>query len=420
MSLNIRRNIKSARFRQIISLYGATLLSIVLGVGVSKLNTHLLTPLEYGNLKYIEKIFVIGTTILSFGLFTTIKSLIPRISSSARKGRFLGASLVILLAVSGILTLCLIGFAFIQPLLFEQDLRWFLLISSFLAIAIAGERFLQSVLTGDNEIQKLSLFRLLPRILNIVFILPFLWFFTFNVTYAWFAKLIGILIAFIIIYAGLRPRFGGLRTNVNLILRHNKTFGLHIYTGALFGVLSGQLAVVFISYFTRDNTYVGYFSLANMTTMPLMLVPSIVGETFFKDFARSKCIKKKILSSTVLISSFTLVLFFLTIKPVMLLLFGQEFAIAADLARILVIGKILYGFADIFNRFLSAHRMGKYIRNSAIMTGIVSFLGNVFAIKLLGVNGAVLTVVAAGSTYLMMCIYYYRKFIRTSATPPGP
>ncbi|MCD4650172.1 MAG: oligosaccharide flippase family protein [Candidatus Cloacimonetes bacterium] len=412
MKAFIKRHISSYKLKQIFSLYVATMFTMVLGLGVSKLNTHLLTTLEYGSLKYIESVFMLTATLLSFGLFPTLSTLTPRFNNTERKARFFGMSLVFFLIVSGFISLCIFGFAFIQPLIFEQNLRWLFAASAILAIGIPSRQYIEGILSGDNQIHKLALYKIMPQTIYILVALVIAYLFTYNIAIAWFLRLISMIVSLCVILITLKPKFTGLRKYSKLILRYNKKKGIHVYFGTLFGVVSAQLSPLFISYFTSDNTNVGYFSLARNIALPLALIPITLGHTFFKEFATSSRIKPKVLFASLMITLSTLVIFLFTIKPFMLWVFGTDYTEAANISRIIVVGTVALGYGDFFRRFLWAHGQGKSIRNGAIVAGSVTFLGNVFAIAKWGVNGAAFTLIAASTAYLLCMMLSYFIYIR--------
>lgn len=409
------------RLKQIAALYSATLISIVLGVAVSKLNTKLLDPAGYGDLKYVNNIFAIFTTVLTFGLIPTVQTLIPKLKDPTDKRRFFGASILALLSTGALITLGLIAFSFVQPLIFEKNLSSTFLFTSILAVGLVTERFMQAVLTGDNKIRMLSVFKLAPKVLNIAFLLLFNLVLVVNVNTAWISRLLALILSSGVIYFyALRPRFDSLRDNFVKILQNVRSYGLHVYTGLMFGLLSAQLTPVFISLFTGDNTNVGFYSLATMTTMPLSLAPPIVGQVFFKDFARSRAINFKALLLTVGLSMTTMVAFILLIKPLMLLIFGEDYAVAAELARVLVVGRIILGFGDLIAPFLAAHQRGKDKRNAAILSGSVAMVGNVFAVKIWGLHGAVITLISGALVYFLYSVFAYLRLIGELHRLPHP
>ena len=78
---------------------------------------------------------------------------------------------------------------------------------------------------------------------------------------------------------------------------------------------------------------------------------------------------------------------------------------------IVSVGVAFYGIADYFNRFLGAHGLGKLLRNTSFITGSLILIFNFVLIPRFGVNGAALTRLFGGFTYLTCILYYYRKTI---------
>ena len=63
---------------QISSLYGATILSLALGVGISILTTQLLGPEKYGDFKFFQMVLNLVVVIFSLGvILLNIKIISP-------------------------------------------------------------------------------------------------------------------------------------------------------------------------------------------------------------------------------------------------------------------------------------------------------------------------------------------------------
>lgn len=144
--------------------------------------------------------------------------------------------------------------------------------------------------------------------------------------------------------------------------------------------------------------------------MPLSMLPSIVGTSYFKKFAVVRHIDKNIFISTISITLLSLIFFILIIQEIVSFLYPASYSLVGTYASLLAISRCLHGIGDMINRFLGAHGLGKEIRNASFATGICMVSGSLFAVYLYNIWGAICTNIISAITYLIVLIYYYKKF----------
>ena len=188
----------------------------------------------------------------------------------------------------------------------------------------------------------------------------------------------------------------------------NKTYGFPVYVGAITSIASTQIAGFTISYFI-DNTNVGYFYLAVTAAMPLSLIPSTAGTTFFKDFVHMDKIPRTVFLITLMITLLALTGFLMIIKPVVLFLYTEEYISVVSLAYYTAIAATFQGLGDFFNRFISAHGYGNKLRNSSFIIGAFNILGYTLIVFKMGVEGAVITRLLASMVYFGLMWRIYTK-----------
>jgi O-antigen/teichoic acid export membrane protein len=209
----------------------------------------------------------------------------------------------------------------------------------------------------------------------------------------------------------MKPDFSELSKSVQVIFRENRSYGFQVFLGAVTGLASAQLGGLAIGYFI-DNTNVGFFALAITASQPLAMIPNSIGTTFFRDFTGMARIPNKIFITTVLVSLISLAVFLLIIKQLVIFLYTEEYLAVVPIAYYVAIGSILHGMGDFFNRFLGAHGKGKAMRNTNILIGACNVLGYVFLTWWVGVQGAAITKLMAGITYVLVIAWYYQKLTR--------
>lgn len=407
-NINIRVLAKKKKARQIGSLYTSMVLGIIIGIGVSVINTRLLGPQQYGDLKFLQNLFAFVVTFLTLGVFVSGSRLLALKKNEQIKNQLVGNLLILASAISVVLIIALFIFSFFEGQIFHNELGRIIRIFSPLLFVFPFQLCLQNIMQGDNRIYELSIFRLSPRILYLLAAIAFNYFVPLSLTSALGIQLLALALIILVMIIRFQPKFVNIKKNISIIWEENKTYGFHDYIGTLAGVASASLAGFSISYFI-DNTNVGFFSLALTTTMPLTMIPNAVGTTFFKDFANRDSIPKKTTAVTLVLSIGALIFFLLIIKKVILLLYSAEYSSVIPLAYLVSIGCIFHGFGDYINRFLGAHGKGKQLRNGAFAVGVSNVLGYILLVYFFGVKGAAITKLISGIIYCGMLYYFYKK-----------
>lgn len=408
-NIDIKNIVKRKKVKQVSSLYISMMLGIIVGIVVSVVNTKLLGPQQYGDLKFLQNLFSFVVTFLTLGLFVSGSRLLAQRKNKTIRNQLIGNLLILAAFISIILIVALFIFSFFEERIFHNELGRIIRIFSPLLFVFPFQLCLENIMQGDNRIYELSAFRLGPGVLYIVAALSFNYLVPLSLTSA-LASQLGALAAIILtMIIRFKPKFVNIKKNTLIICEENRTYGFQVYIGILAGVASAHLGGLSIGYFI-DNTNVGFFSLALATTAPLTMIPSAVGTTFFKDFANINYIPQKATVVTLVLSICALLLFTLVIKKVVLLLYSQEYSAVVPLAYIVSIGCIFHGFGDYINRFLGAHGKGKQLRNSAIAVGISNVVGYIVLVYAFGVKGAAITSSISGLIYFGMLYLFYCKF----------
>jgi len=382
---------------------------ILIGIGVSVINTRLLGPQQYGDLKFLQNLFAFVVTFLTLGIFVSGSRLLAQRKNENIKHQLIGTLLVFASAISTVLIIVLFIFSFFEEKLFQNELGRIIRIFSPLLFVLPFNLCLENIMQGDNKIYELSIFRVGPRILYILVVISFNYFVSLSLTSALAIQFLTFAVIILIMIISIKPKFDNLKKNISIIWQQNKTYGFQVYVGLLVGVASAKLGGLSIGYFI-DNTNVGFFSLAITVTMPLRMIPNAVGTTFFKDFANRSFIPEKATVFTLILSISALIFFVMLIKKVILLLYSSEYIAVVPLAYIVSIGSIFHGIGDYINRFLGAHGKGKELRNGAFAVGVSNILGYIVLVHIFGTKGAAITMMISGLIYCYMMYFFYMKY----------
>jgi len=404
---------KQKRVRQVSVLYSSMIIGIALGIAVSVINTRLLGPEEFGDYKFVHGVYTFFALIINFGFFTSAGRLLADKKNNSIRKELIGSSIVLTCIFGIIFSFTMFIFAFFQGHFFSKDLSSLFMFLTPLFFFVPVTVSFENVFQGENRIYELAFFRQSPQLFYIVASLVLYKLDMFNLTSSLVVQLLTLgMIAAAMTYR-LKPKFSNLKKNLKAIYEENKTFGFHVYIGALLGVASTHLGPIVLSYFSVNNVDVGFYSLALMSTMPLVLIPGIAGTTMYKEFANRKEISKKVTKVTLLLTIAALAAFLILIKPLVILLYTDKFAGVVPLAYIVSVAQIFHGFGDYHNKFLGAHGQGKMMRNGAFLVGISNLIGFIVFVPLFGAFGAAYTKLFSGIVYTSSMVYFYKKYVKS-------
>jgi len=407
--INFKNLTERKKAKQVSALYGSMVVGILIGIGVSVVNTRLLGPQQYGDLKFLQNLFAFVVTFLTLGVFVSGSRILAQRKNENIKHQLIGTLLIFAAAISIVLIIVLFIFSFFEEKLFQNELGQAIRIFSPLLFVFPFNLCLENIMQGDNKIYELSIFRVGPKVLYILVAISFNYFVSLSLTSALAIQFLTFAFIILIMAISFKPKFNNLKKNISIIWQQNKTYGFQVYIGMLVGVASAKLGGLSIGYFI-DNTNVGFFSLAITVTMPLRMIPTAVGTTFFKDFANRNSIPEKATLFTLILSISALFFFVMLIKKIILLLYSSEYIAVVPLAYIVSIGSIFHGIGDYINRFLGAHGKGKELRNGAFAVGVSNILGYIVLVHIFGTKGAAITMMISGLIYCYMMYFFYMKY----------
>jgi O-antigen/teichoic acid export membrane protein len=347
---------------------------------------------------------------MSLGFFYTGARLI----ALDKNGEYQKGYFFILFSFAGIASAVGIGLVFvvapIQELLLNNDLGFYLQVSSPLIACFIFQACLNNLLQGAGKIYELSLFKILPSVLYLILIWGFMSIFEYTLTHLLVFQAVSFIfpILFFLYFCG-----GDKKTGFEVIENlktQNSTHGFHVYLGSIVGVGSTYLASLIVAYYL-DIKYVGFYGLAVTLCAPLQMIPSVIGTTFFKEFATYISIPRKVLVSTFLLSLVALIGFIVVIGWAVDLLYGDEYKEVIGLTRLMVFGYFFYGLGDFFNRFVSAKGKGRALKKVSITVGVINIVGFCILINLFGVIGGGVTIVISGCVYCLLLMFYYRQAV---------
>src|SRR3990170_701404 len=159
---NLKQHMVGKKTKQVASLYTSMVLGVVISFGVSIVNTRFLGPQQYGDLKFLQNLFSIFVTCLTFGYFTTGSTLLAQKKNELLKHELFGNLLFVAALISIMLIFGLYVFSYFEESIFRNNLGRIIRIFSPLMFVFLFEACLVKLLMGDNRIYELSMFKVAP------------------------------------------------------------------------------------------------------------------------------------------------------------------------------------------------------------------------------------------------------------------
>ncbi len=403
---------KKTSSKQLISLYTSMIVGLVIGIISSGFIARKLGREAYGDWSFVQNVCQFAVTFVTFGFFYSGARLVAASKNAHKKHDIIGTMVLIGIWISLLFILILFFGSWFENKIFHNQLGNLFRMFAPLLFVYPFEQFCENMLTGDNKIYNLSFFRLGPKVAYLLFSVG--WYFlvaplTVKTAFGFYLVSMAIFILFAIYR--LKPSFSETRHNFKIIWDENLRYGFPVFIGALASMASTKFGGISLGYFL-NNTMVGYFNIAISATLPLTLIPSTIGTTFFKEFANMKQMPYKVLYFTLVLSLIALLGFLLLIKPLVILVYSKDYLQVVPITYLIAIGSTLQGYGDFYNRFLSAHGRGRDLRNTSFAISIFNIIGYTVIVYFFGLNGAAFTKILAGMVYLGMMVYSYLKLTR--------
>lgn len=408
------RNGFNPKTKQILLLYSVNIVSIPITILTSIILARYLGAKNYGDFQFLNNLFNFVVIIFSFGFFQAGNRALIENNDLNKAKEYYGSSLIILAGLFAVSALALTGYALLDANLHRQGLDIFLLWLVPFSWVFILVNYFEVLFQADNRIKLLSISRIAPKIGFFLATLIVYEFFNNkeagNHAYIWFIFLSTQVFSFFYVLYKLKLSFKNLKVRLKEIWNYNKLFGFDVYLGAVLGVGLAQITPLIISYFSEDNSGVGYYSLALTIGTPLLMIPNTLGITHYKEFSRQTRISKKLASTAFITSFLSLIGLWIIAAPLVHLIYGKDFEPVVGLTFIVSIGMLFHGLADFFNRFISSHGQGKMLKNSAIIVGVSLFFLNILLVPAFGEGGAAYTRLLSGIIYFVCVLFNYIKF----------
>jgi len=412
----VKQNWENPKARQVLMLFSVNIAGIPMSIITSIIFTHYLGPNAFGDYQFMDNLFNFTVLITTFGFFQAANRALVLNHDKDKARQYYGATFIILLFMFVIMSVGLLLYSIFDPNLREKHLSSLLFYSIPVGWAYLSINYFEVLFQADNRMSLLAIQRIFPKIgflISAIIIYAFLSHIKTNrLQVAWSFYLATLVLVCAYVLIRIKLSFKNLKATISEIWDYNKSYGFHVYIGAAFSTGVASLTPVIVSYFGFNNAGVGFYALAAALANPLSFIPNTIATTNYKEFASHSRIPKKLTMITIGLTLFSLIALWVLVPPFINFFYGKKFESVIFINFVVSIGVAFYGIADYFNRFLGAHGFGKLLRNTSFITGSFILVFNFVLIPRMGVNGAALTRLLGGLTYLTCILYYYRKTIK--------
>ncbi len=394
-------------------LFFSQVAALFIGVVLKSFQTRGLGPEGYGLFAFFISVTAFTVLFFRFGLFSSVKVLLANNNDIQKERELFGAGFVLACAVGVLYSVLIFVVSFFIDDLFHVRLGTILRAVSPLCFILPFQFLINSIGVGSNRIGFTSTFTILNKLLFLIPLALVFYFHRLTVPYVVHLNLLAAVAAVIVTVVMFKPSLKNQTATIRKIFEKNRKFGIHLYTGQVADQSALQFGGILIAYFV-DTTQLGFYSLAMILCMPVALLSKSLSQSLFKGFADREKVPRRVFVVNALWLLSSLVLLVVLARPIIGLLFGQEFLPAAMFVFPLALAGVLNGIYQPANDFIAVKGKGKWMRSSSLRMMVVSVIGGLVMIPLFGAIGAAWTNVLSMAVFAVSCFHYYRKSVNES------
>jgi O-antigen/teichoic acid export membrane protein len=227
----------------------------------------------------------------------------------------------------------------------------------------------------------------------------------------------GLLLAVAVFAVWLRPRFTGARAHIATFVSDARAWGFQMWLGRVLSIGTYNMDVLMVAAFA-DAEATGFYALAGAICGILGLPIVGFGAALYPRMARAERLDPRWLAASWAVGGLGVLGIVLLVGPVVHLLFSDEYDPVIGLAVPLGLAQAVRGATTIYNTFMSAHALGKELRNTALVLTGANVVLNFALIPPFGAMGAAWASLTALVINFLVHVVYYRRYMgRRAATP---
>jgi len=395
--------------------YAALVFNIFLGWVLAKINTHYLTVPEYGKYSFFIIFIFLSRSFFSAGVFESTSRLLAVSGSKEGSQKLIGTSLVWAIIFTFPFAIFMFITSFIVNVFFEVKIGDLLYSYAFGAGLILLHTYLILVLRGAGKINFMALATVLPRICYILLI----WYLIVNANFTLRTTLdmffAGFLIALIIGFIYISPRFGQFRSQSKKIFEEVKNYGIHLYVSNVWHEIFFHADKFVVSYFLTEEA-MAYYALGYMITFPITHFSTALASTLFRKFSAQNNINSKVIQLNAIFIIISVLVIILLREVIILYLFSDKYAPTILVIIPLALAFGFSGMSKPYSLYLMAKKCGKTVRNISISVSVIHICAGLLIIPVYGIYGAAWLATAVYLLDLTLYVMSYYKVVRKNDT----
>ena len=397
--------------------YSALIFNIFLGWVLAKINTQYLTVPEYGKYSFFIIFIFLSLSFFSAGVFESASRLLAVSESKEESRKLIGTSLAWTLIFTIPFTIFILIASSIINIFFEVKIGDLLYSYALSAGLILLQTYLILILRGAGKINFMALATVLPRIFYILL----LWYLIVNANFTLRTTLdmffAGFLLALIIGFLYLGPRFGQFRLKSKKLFREVKTYGIHLYISNAWHEIFFHADKFIVSYFLLDEA-MAYYALGYMIAHPITIFSIALANTLFRKFSGQDRINPRVIQLNAIFLTTSVLVLILLREVIILYLFSDKYAPTIDIIIPLALAFGFSGMSKPFALYLMARKWGKTVRNISITVSVIYICAGLVIIPVYGIFGAAWLASAVYLLDLILFIISYFKVVRRGRARP--
>ena len=403
--------LKHKTARQTAILFGSQIIAIILNILITPIITRNLGPEKYGIFVFIMAFISFISLFFEFGFFSAGARLLAESKDDEKDREIIGALVIVALVISFIFSITIFVFSFFIDGIFHTHAGNIIRTVSLLSFILPFQYMTQQCCQGTNKIKELSILNWVPEAWLLSGLLVIINFLNLDIFLTLFLSFSGIVIAVLLVFKRLNPRFIHVEENLKLILKETKEYGIHVYWGRIVDVSTYNLDKIFVSYF-RDTVQTGFYGLSALLASPIPLLSQAISTTLFKDFSQKERIPKKVIIFNFLWLLFCVIGLTVLGRFFVTVLFSDRYLSVTPLIFPMALAGFFQGMYQPYIMFFTAHRKGGWVRNMAWMMAFSNFACNILFIPLWGAMGAALASAVSMAFAVFVYLFYYKKYLR--------
>lgn len=387
MVQKIKAYLRNETVKDSLILYIGQSLHLVFAFFVSMVRPDLLGPTQAGMIAYVNSFINTSATFFSFGFDASGKRLIT-LAEKEEKHKYVGATMLVGFLLSAIYSMFVLLLSLFLRLKGDTTSSFLMLVivpfSSYSILSL----FSRSCAYSTGEVRRAAWITCGYSVLYLplIYLLNSLHIYNARVAiFSEYALCMGVVLASL---AGWYKFLKIDKAVMRELRQENRVFGRKTYLGRIISMPTFNLDSVILGW-THPMDSVGFYSLANSITRPIMAVGDSVGSGYFRKFKNSPTIPRKLHLMTDLVMGVIALAAWASGTLIIRFYLGERFYETLPILPWIAAVMFIRGATSIYNNFLSAKGYGRELRLCGIVFGISNLVTNFTLIPLFGAMGCV-------------------------------